>query len=154
MRSLPRLVSRVPVGKTIDVELMRKGKAQVMKVVIGRLEESEKEKEAPAGAPAAGPTVLGMTLAPIDDELRQKFGIGARVAKGVVVTEVDQAGAAGRKGIKVGDVIVEAAQEQVATFADMQKAIEKVRKDGRRAILLRVEDAKGQMRYVAVPVGD
>lgn len=104
------------------------------------------------GPPVDGTTLLGMTLAPIDDAMRKKFGIDARVAKGVVVTEVGPASPAGRKGIKVGDVIVEAAQEQVATVANVSEAIDKVRKDGRRAILLRIEDAKGQMRYVAVPV--
>ena len=53
---------------------------------------------------------------------------------------------------KPGDVIVEAAQEAVATVADVTKGIEKVRKAGRRAVLLRVEDPKGQMRFVAVPL--
>ena len=155
MRSLPRLVSRVPVGKAIDVEVMRKGEKRVLKVVVGRLEEAEKEKsDKPAGdAPAAAASApLGMTLAPLDDALRQKFGIDAKVAKGVVVTDVPATSAAGRKGIKAGDVIVEAAQEPVASVADVTKGIEKVRKAGRRAVLLRVEDAKGQMRFVAVPV--
>jgi len=156
VRSLPRLVSRVPVGKTIDVDVVRKGERLVVKVVVGRLEEAEKDKASPADATpdAAGSAVLGMKLAPIDDAIRQKLGIDPRVTKGVVVTEVGPDTAAGRKGIKVGDVIVEAAQEQVATVADVAKAIEKVRKDGRRAILLRIEDAKGQMRYVAVSVAE
>jgi len=158
VRSLPRLVSRVPVGKTIDVDLMRKGERRVVKVVVGRLEEAEKDQDGPssaaAPAPGAGSSLLGMKLAPLDDATRKKFGIDARVAKGVVVTEVGATSPAGRKGIKAGDVIVEAAQEQVATAADVDKAIEKVRKDNRRAILLRIEDAKGQMRYVAVSVAD
>ncbi|MEZ5818417.1 MAG: Do family serine endopeptidase [Hyphomicrobiaceae bacterium] len=152
VRSLPRLVSRVPVGKTIDVELVRKGERKVVKVVVGRLEEAEKSKTGAAASTAPGSTFLGMTLAPIDDAVRKKLGIDARVKKGVAVVEVGPQSAAGRKGIKVGDVIVEAAQDPVASVADVEKAIEKIRKDGRRAILLRVEDAKGQMRFVAVPV--
>jgi serine protease Do len=155
VRSLPRLVSRVQVGKTIDVDLVRKGERRVVKVVVGRLEEAEKDQDASSPAtPDAGSNLLGMTLAPIDDAIRKKFSIDARVAKGVVVTEVGATSAAGRKGIKAGDVIVEAAQEQVATAADVGKAIEKVRKDGRRAILLRIEDPKGQMRYVAVSLAE
>jgi serine protease Do len=153
VRSLPRLVSRVPVGKTIDVDLMRKGERRVVKIVVGRLEEAEKDQDG-SSAPDAGSSLLGMKLAPLDDAMRKKFGIDTRVAKGVVVTEVGATSAAGRKGIKAGDVIVEAAQEQVATAADVSKAIEKVRKGNRRAILLRIEDAKGQMRYVAVSVAD
>jgi serine protease Do len=40
----------------------------------------------------------------------------------------------------------------VATVEDVTKGIEKVRKAGRKAVLLRVEDAKGEMRFVAVPI--
>ncbi|MGE0700054.1 MAG: Do family serine endopeptidase [Hyphomicrobiaceae bacterium] len=153
VRSLPRLVSRVAVGKTVDVEVIRKGERRVVKVVVGRLEEAEKEKtDKPSGAAPDGAGLLGMTLAPLDDALRKRFSIDAKVAKGVVVTEVPAASAAGRKGIKPGDVIVEAAQDPVATVEDVAKGVEKVRKAGRPAVLLRVEDAKGQMRFVAVPV--
>jgi len=155
VRSLPRLVSRVPVGKVIDVEIVRKGQRQVRKVVVGLLEEAEKDKDGPSeGAQNADQAVLGMTLAPIDDAIRKRFNIDRRVAKGVVVTDVGATSPAGRKGMKAGDVIVEAAQEPVATVADIGKAIAKVRKDGRRAVLFRVEDPKGQMRYVAVSVAD
>lgn len=155
VRNLPRLVSRVAVGKTVDVEVMRKGQRLVVKVVVGRLEESEKAKGSSSGEgrpSATGTAVLGMNLAPLDDDLRKKHGIDAKVAKGVVVTDVPADSAAGRKGIKAGDVIVEAAQDPVASAEDVATGIEKVRKAGRRAILLRVEDTKGQMRFVAVPL--
>ena len=155
MRSLPRLVSRVPVGKSIDVELLRKGQRKFIKVVVGRLEEAEKEKTGKGdGGDSTTPSgaMLGMMLAPLDDAQRQKFGIDAKVAKGMVVTEVPVQSPAGRKGVKAGDVIVEAAQEAVSSAADVDKAIEKVRKAGRRAVLFRIEDPKGQMRFVAVPL--
>ena len=154
MRTLPRLVSRTAVGKSIAVEVLRKGKRQVVQVVVGRLDEVEKKKEAAAASatPGDGTVLLGMTLAPIDEALRKRFSINGKVAKGVVVTDLAATSPAGRKGIKAGDVIVEAAQDPVATVADVAKAIEKIRKAGRRALLLRVEDAKGLMRFVAVPI--
>ena len=49
-------------------------------------------------------------LAPLTDELRAKHGIGKDM-KGVIVLEVDPASPAAEKGVKVGDVIVEVAQE-------------------------------------------
>ncbi len=151
MRSLPRLVSRIAVGKTVDVELLRKGQRKTVKVVIGRLEEAEAEKP-DKRSDASGNVVLGMKLAALDDELRKKFGIDAKVAKGVIILELPEQSQAARKGLKAGEVIVEAAQEQVAAAADVQKAVDKVRAGGRRAVLLRVEDGKGQMRFVAVPL--
>ena len=87
-----------------------------------------------------------------DDALRKQYGIDPKVTKGVVVTDAPAAGAAAKKGIKAGDVIVEAAQEQVATPEDVARSVEKVKKAGRKAVLLRVEDAKGDLRFVAVPL--
>ena len=72
--------------------------------------------------------------------------------KGVVVLEIDPQSPAAQKSIKVGDVIVEAAQDQVSTPDDVARSIEKVKKSGRKAVLLRVEDGKGDLRFVAVPV--
>jgi serine protease Do len=159
VRALPRLVSRTPVGKAVDVEVLRKGQRRVVKVVVGRLEEAEPDKDKeksdkPGGDPpvADSALVLGMTLAPLDEALRKRFSIDAKVTKGLVVTEVAPTSPAGRKGIKAGDVIVEVAQEPVAATADAAKSVDKVRKAGRRAVLMRVEDPKGQMRFVAVPV--
>jgi serine protease Do len=68
------------------------------------------------------------------------------------VTQVDPVSPAAKRGIKVGDVIVEAGQDAVASVADVAAGIEKIRKAGRKAILLRVEDAKGELRFIAVPL--
>jgi serine protease Do len=90
-------------------------------------------------------------LAPITDDLRAKHGLGPNV-KGVVVVEVDPASPAAQRMIKSGDVIVEVAQEAVTSIDDISKGIERVRTAGRNAVLLRLEDGKGDMRFVAVPI--
>jgi serine protease Do len=149
MRGLPRLVAQAPIGKTVEVEALRKGEKKSFKVVVGRLVEDEKAAEARDMAPEKA--LIGLRLAPLTGELRQKHGIDQKVT-GVVVTEVDPQSPAAQKGVKVGDVIVEAAQEQVASVEDVAKSVEKVRKSGRKAVLLRLEDAKGDLRFVAVPL--
>jgi serine protease Do len=95
--------------------------------------------------------VIGLILAPLTDELRTKHGIGKDV-KGVMILEVDPGSAAAEKGVKVGDVIVEAAQDAVTSLDDITKSIDKVKKSGRKAVLLRLEDGKGSTRFVAMPV--
>ncbi len=90
-------------------------------------------------------------LAPLTDELRTKHGLGANV-KGVVVVEVDPASPAAERQVKAGDVIVEVAQEAVTSIEDIAKGIERLRTAGRNAVLLRIEDAGGSMRFVAVPI--
>ena len=156
MRGLPRMVSQTPIGKQVDVEVLRKGEKKAFKLEIGRLQEDLDADDASKQSddkspPAPGPALIGMKLAPLSDELRQKYGFDKKV-KGLVVTEIDTASQAARKGVKVGDAIVEAAQEAVATVEDVAKSIDKVRKAGRKSVLLRVEDAKGEMRFIAVPI--
>jgi len=96
-------------------------------------------------------SLIGLVLAPLNDELRTKHNIGKDM-KGVIVLEVDPASPAAERGVKVGDVIVEVAQEAVASLDDISKSVDKVKKAGRKAVLLRLEDGKGALRFVAVPV--
>jgi serine protease Do len=157
MRGLPKIVAQTPIGKTVDVELLRAGQKKTIKVAVGRLVEDDDKasvaitKAPEANKPAASASMIGLKLAALSDELRLKFGLDAKI-KGVVVLEIDPQSPAAQKGIKVGDVIVEAAQELVATPEDIARGIEKVKKAGRKAVLLRVEDGKGDLRFVAIPV--
>ncbi len=155
MRSLPRFVAQTPIGKAVDVEVVRNGEEKSLSIRIGRLEEGKKKKavtKKPEKKPA--PKVrelIGMKLSPLTEALKKKHRLGKDV-KGVVVTEIDPKGPAIHKNIKVGDVIVEAAQSPVSTPNDVATSIERMKQAGRRAILLRVEDARGDLRFVAIPM--
>jgi serine protease Do len=168
MRGLPRLVSQTQIGKEVEVEVLRKGQRRTFRVAIGRLIEDAKTapeagkrnprdrnkgqgKRKGGDAGPQGRSLIGLVLAPLTDELRAKHGLGAGV-QGVVVIEVDPASPAAARNVKVGDVIVEVAQEAVSSIEDVAKGIERVRTAGRNAILLRIEDASGGLRFVAVPV--
>ena len=160
MRGLPKIVAQTPIGKVVDVEVLRGGQKKTVKVTVGRLTEDD-EKPEPAvikpgkpdgDPPAAAPSsMLGLKLAPLTDELRKKFGLDAKL-KGVVVVEIDPQSPAAQKNIKPGDVIVEAGQQAVGSPDEVAASVERVKKAGRKAVLLRVEDAKGDLRFVAVPV--
>jgi len=155
MRGLPRIVAETPIGKSVDVDLIRQGKQLSLKVEIGRLVEDDASSSQEAATEPDEPeplSLLGLQLEVMTDELREKYGIDKSVS-GVIVTDVDQDSAAAKKDIKPGDVIVEAAQDEVATPEDVEKSINKVLRSGRKAVLLRIEDAKGDLRFVAVPLG-
>jgi serine protease Do len=49
-------------------------------------------------------------------------------------------------------VLVEAGQDPLEKPDDLAKSVDKVRQSGRKAVLLRVEDGKGDLRFVAVPL--
>jgi len=166
MRGLPRLVAQSQIGKDVEVEVARKGQRRTFRVTVGRLVEDvkpapkagvrvqpksrSKGKDKGTELPPPARSLLGLVLAPLTDELRTKHGLG-RDVKGIVVVEVDPASSAAERNVKAGDVIVEVAHEVVSSIDDIVKAIERVGA-ARRNVLLRLEDAKGELRFVAVPV--
>ena len=152
-RGLPRLVSQTQIGKTVDIEVIRKGERRTLKVTVARLMEDETKAAAgsdPTPTPSAS-KLIGLGLSVLDDELRKKFSLDDKT-KGVIVTEVDAQSPAATRGIKVGDIIVEAGQDAVASVADVIASVDKTRKAGRKQVLLRVENAKGELRFIAVPI--
>ena len=48
MRDLPRIVADTPVGKDVEVVIVRKGKEEKKTVKLGRLEDGEKPVQASA----------------------------------------------------------------------------------------------------------
>ena len=157
MRDLPRMVADEPIGKSVDVTFLRDGKEQAAKVTVERLEEAEKQAslakpstQQPAAAERPG-KILGLELSPLTDELRKRFKIKDTV-NGVVVTGVDRNSAASEKGLQPGQVIVEVAQQLVASPADVQQRVDALKKDGRKSALLLVTNADGELRFVAVTV--
>lgn len=156
MRALPRIVARTAHGKTVTVDVVRKGEPVALQIEVGRLEEGDRsgskgktDKKEPAKE-TVGKVFLGMTLAPLDDALRKQYGLGQKV-RGLVVQKVDETSDAAKKELKPGNVVVEADQKPVFKLADLSAAIARIKERGRKAILLRVEDAKGNLRFVALP---
>jgi serine protease Do len=92
---------------------------------------------------------LGLELANMSDDLRRRYKIKDTV-KGVVITGVDGNSPAADKRLSPGDVIVEIAQEAVASTGDLQAKIDKLKKDGRKSALLLVASADGELRFVAL----
>ena len=153
-RDLPRIVASTPVGKAVDVTVIRKGREQTKSVTLGRLEDNDRQQQAaltqpPADAPTATRQALGLNLAGLSEETRKRFNIKENV-KGVVVTRVDPNSPAADKRIQAGDVVVEVGQEPVAAPADVARRLEQLRKDGRKSALLLVSNAQGEVRFVAI----
>jgi serine protease Do len=156
MRDLPRVVADTPVGKDVEVVIVRKGQELTKTVKLGRLEDTDQKLAAATPNKDAAPEqksvvqkALGLNLANMSDELRKKYKIKDSV-KGVVITGVDAGTPAADKRLSPGDVVVEVAQEEDKTAVDLQKRIDQLKKDGRKAALLLVSNAEGELRFVAL----
>ncbi len=158
MRDLPKMVARSDIGKEVKVMVLRKGKEVTLKVNLGRLEDGEKLAKAKAKDEnetedkTKVTEVIGMSLSTLTDTIRKELKISDKVT-GVVILDVDQAGAAYEKGVRKGQVIVEVNQEEVLKPSDVVKKIGASRKKGRKSVLLLLSDRLGERRFIAVRIG-
>jgi serine protease Do len=156
MRGLPRAVAATPIGKAVPVEVLRKGQTLDVTVTVGRLPETEEAEDQEQTDPQdkvepEHEVVLGLSISQLTDHLREQFNIGKTV-EGVLITNVEPNSPAAQKDVKAGDVIVEVTQEKVTDPQEVLARVEAVKKAGRKTVLLLISDAKGGLRFVAVPM--
>ncbi|MBS9720873.1 DegQ family serine endoprotease [Tianweitania sp. BSSL-BM11] len=161
MRDLPRVVADSPVGKAVDVVIVRKGVEQTVQVTLGRLEDSEEmdvaegtdAPEAEAEQPDAveNAATLGMTIGELTDEQREAFSIAKEVS-GVLITEVAEGSAASEKGIEPGEVITEIGQESVSSPKDVLDRVQRLKEQGRKNALLMLASKTGELRFVTLRI--
>jgi serine protease Do len=159
VKDLQRIVGETPVGKTVDVVVVRKGEELTVKVTLGRLEDGEKLAEGESGpdggeapaAPESTATVLGMTVGELNEAVRKQFSIADDIS-GVVITDVNKGSAAADNGILAGEVITEIAQESVKTPQDVVDRIKKLKDQGRKNALLMLASKTGELRFVTVRI--
>ena len=152
-RGLVRQVGDTEVGKTVRVVVFRDGKTQTLKVTLGRREAAEGAVPAaqPGGEDESGPTektILGLTLNPVNDELREQLGLDES-ATGLVISDIDALSEAYEKGLRAGDLITEAGQQKINGITDLEDRIAEAKDAGRKSILLLIRRA-GEPRFVAL----
>jgi serine protease Do len=157
MRDLPRIVADTPIGKQVDVVIIRKGKEETHQVKIGRLDDTEKvasndtKPDTPPEQKSTVQKTLGIELASMSDDLRKKFKIRDNV-KGVVVTGVDSSVDTSQpdKRLVPGDVIVEVQYEAVGNPAALQARVDALKAQGKKIAVLLVSNGVGETRFVAL----
>ena len=156
MRDLPKIVADTPVGKDVEVVVIRKGKEEKKSVKLGRLEDEKKvaavsndKKDATPDSKPVVKKALGLDLANLTDDLRKKHNIKDKV-KGVVITGVDANSPASEKRLAPGMVIAEVQQQPVSNATELQQRIEKLKKYGKKAVVLLVVSPDGDPSFVAL----
>ena len=147
MRALPRIVANSEVGKSVPVVLWRDGKEVTVQAMLAEKPDDVQVAAATTGekAQTQKPTEisgLGLKLAPITQEMKDKFSLGAD-QKGVVITDVSPNTSAAERGLKAGDVIVEVQQGEVGSPADVQQKVDTVRKENRKSVLMLIQRQDG-----------
>ncbi|GLI93612.1 DegQ family serine endoprotease [Methylocystis echinoides] len=157
-RDLPKLVAATPVGKDVELVILRSGKEETKKVKLGRLEDGEKVasredgKEKSESAGPAAQSTLGLELSRLTDELRARYQIKDTVKNGVLITSVDPSSSAAEKRLQAGEILLEVNQEPVNDPADAVKKIKALKESGKKTALLIVANGQGDAHFVALPV--
>ena len=157
-RALPRIVADTPIGKTVPVDVLRKGHKQTVRLQVLKLAD-EKPMRAPSPQKAPSPPVkgkskgsnLGLSLAAIDADARAQFKLPKNL-QGVLVTDVTPESPAAEKNFRAGDVIVQVSGQNVRTPADVLQHIDADAKAGKKVELMLVNRG-GDLAYVAVKLG-
>lgn len=155
-RELSRTVADAGIGEKGKLMLWRDNREMEVRVNIGEMPkqfasaESGQGKQAPEKAGKGGLQLgaLGLTLTPLDDASRSRWGV-AEGTSGALVSAVDDRGDAAEKGLQPGDVITRVNQETVKSPKDVADAVEKAKAAQRKTVLLLIE-RRGTQQFVAV----
>lgn len=148
MKSTSKLRNRVALagpGKTVALDIVRKGKKKTLKVSLGELPgELAGGSSSPSNAPGES-DFLGVSVSGIDAAARRRFGLEDDVKSGVVITGVQGQSRAARAGLRPGDVIEEVDRTPVKGPAHFQSLVG----ESESRVLLLV-NRKGTTLYVAI----
>jgi Do/DeqQ family serine protease len=143
--SLRNLVASSAPGSEVTVTVWRDGGAQQLRATLGELPSQPNSRATPGGGDSNGESGLGMTVTPMTPELASSLGLRGD-ARGLVVTEVDPAGAAGAAGLQPGDVIEQINRQPARSQEDLRAALSRA---GSRPLLLFV-NRRGSKFYLTL----
>jgi serine protease Do len=155
LRDLTRAVADTKPGRSADMVVWRDGQEQTLEVSVGAM-PSEDQMAALTGRGGASEqaqqesSTIGTSLAELNRETRERFGIADDV-EGVAVVDVRPDSPAARKGLRAGDVIMEAGQQKVTKPKEVADAVREAAEGGKDSVLLLVHRDQGE-RFVAVDV--
>jgi serine protease Do len=140
-RDLARTIGSLSPEAAVRITVIRSGQEKAFSMTAVRLPAQREAGVAPQTPRRSDTNVpkLGITVTP------------QRGGNGVVVSKVDPDGAAADRGVKSGDVILEAGGSKVTTAVNLRNAIDAAEKNGRHHMLLRVK-VGNEMKFVVVPV--
>jgi serine protease Do len=134
MSELPRIVASTPVGKRIEVKLIRKGREEKLELEVGELEE---EQVAKAGR-FTTEKELGLTVQDLTPEIAQQFGISEK--SGVLVSEVKVGSPAHEAGIRRGDIIKEIDRQPIEDLRGYSKQMARMKEKQDILMLIQREE--------------
>ena len=140
-KDLARKVAGFGPNKAVDLTIWRAGATQKISVTLGTMPNDT--KVASNDKPEA----------PVKSDALAKYGFTlekARGQDGLRIADVTPDSVASDKGLRAGDVILEAAGKPVASAAELADALDTAKADGRKVLLIRVKSGQ-DVRFITLP---
>jgi serine protease Do len=147
-KDLPKLVANARAGTSASFEIWRNGEARTLNLRLETMPVEEQQlasNEDPAPAQSAR---LGIQLAELTPQLRQRHGIPEQ-STGVLVAEVERGSPAARAGIRSGNVLEMVDRTAVSSPEDVVAKVQEAAAQKRSAVMLLIAH-EGEKRFVAV----
>jgi serine protease Do len=146
VRELQRKVAQSSVNASATVKVMREKQPISLTIVLG--EQPSEVVAGPSGAPAeSAADRFGFSVQDLTPELREQLKLTDAI--GIVVSGVEEGGAAAKMGIRAGDLITGVNREPVRNVADFSRILGQMPRGG--SLLLLVQRDGGSRFVVLTP---
>jgi serine protease Do len=167
--NLSYIVANIAPGTRVPVELLRDGRPQTVTLTVGTRPSAEElageqfdpeaeqdfgtQKAPTETADTAIRTELGLVTQALTPEIARQIGIDT-TTRGVVIAAVSGSADAAAKGIRRGDVILNAHGRAVTSNAELAAAIADAKRQNRTAILVQVVRRGVRPQYIPLVLGN
>jgi serine protease Do len=162
------IVSKLPVGSRVPIELIRDGQRRTVTAAIGERPTEEElaklngvEDETPVREPSESQQTtgqrstrqsLGVTVQTLTPDLARSLRLNDPNLRGVVVASIDASSDAAAEGMQAGDIILSINQRPTRTPEEAAAAVEAARNAGRDSVLLLVRRRNDPPIYVGINI--
>ena len=154
MRELPLIVAQTAIGETAAVKVWRQNAETTLRPVIGEMPQSAESLEARQGEREGQrlerPGVVGLKLAPLTQQRRQRLGIPLKV-NGAVVTAIDEDSPFADVDLLPGDVIEAINRRPVTSPEDANSRLKEAAASGRGSVMMLI-NRHGTNYYLAMSI--
>ncbi len=147
-KDLPRLVGKAQAGSNARLEIWRNGEALTLTLQLEAMPGDEQKLASNGDTAPAESARLGIQLAQLTPQLRQRYGIPEQ-SSGVLVAEVEPGSPAARAGIRSGQVLEMVDRTAVDSPEQVVAKVREAAAQKRSAVMLLVAH-EGERRFVAV----
>ena len=144
--SLVKLVMATKPGTTVPIKVVQEKQEKSLSVTVQELDLESEGGDTPSGEAEESGGGFGMTLGPLGSDAARRLQVQAGT-RGVLVTDVDPAGAAARSGVRPGDVLLRINRQPVESVAEASRALGAIRSGGNAFLLVWKQ---GQEQFIAI----